>query len=157
VTADSKTRPENTPNPPFTATFSAFQPGRQRVEPRRRAGIRDSRNARFVGGSLPDHAIGRDFDELFDQLRRRRAHRDCGEYSGAAHHDSAGCTGSHCQHDHAARDAAHSSRAPSTVDVLNTLPPTAGADGATVIEQISPTISVVNCGMQSPARGCGPR
>jgi hypothetical protein len=50
--------------------------------------------------------------------------------------------------------------APFSAEFINTLAPTASgvsADGSATLEHLSPTISIINCGIRSPAEGCGPR
>jgi hypothetical protein len=162
VTADNKIRPEMTPNPPFTASYSGFQGG-------------DS--AASLGGSLvfatlativsppgaysitPSGLTSVDYVIAFNAgvltVTAGAGTPPSPPVSISAFSALTGAIASTLN-----PPGGTSITAPAGPEFIDTLAPIAGAmtaDGSTTVEHISPTISIINCGIRSVAEGCGPR
>jgi hypothetical protein len=159
VTADDKTRAENTPNPPFTATYSGFKPGDSPSDLGGALVFGTPATAASPAGLYPITPSGvtsTNYVVAFvDGALTVTAGAATPPTNGVTITAATGAIASTVTPPAPRTPAA----APSSGEVLNTLAPTAGGPGSdeSSIEQISPRISVVNCGIQSPAQGCGPR
>jgi hypothetical protein len=158
VTADNQTRPEMTPNPPFTATYGGFQGGD---------------NASSLGGALvfatpatilsppaaypitPSGLTSVNYAIAFiDGVLTVTAATVTPPVSISAFSALSGAIAS------TINPPGMGVPTLSSAEFTDTLAPTASgatADWSATVEHISPTISILNCGIRSLLEGCGPR
>jgi hypothetical protein len=158
VTADDQTRPVMTPNPPFTASYSGFQSGD---------------NAASLGGALvfatpatiaspasaypitPSGLTSGNYVIAFnDGVLTVTAGTVAPPVSISAFSALSGAIAS------TINPPGMGVNPPSSTEFTDTLAPTAvgaSADGSATLEHISPTITIINCGIRSLAEGCGSR
>jgi hypothetical protein len=160
VTADNQTRPEMTPNPPFTATYGGFVAG-------------DSTSS--LGGALlfatPATFVSPAGAYSITPSGLTSVNYTIAFINGVLTVSAGTVTPPPAPPVliSAATGAIASTinppggigvNVPFSAEFTNTLAPVASgvsADGSATLEHISPTISIINCGIRTVVEGCGPR